>query len=94
MVWCDIGRGVIVAATAALHLLGALNTPLILLSVVGCSTWRLSASRRGWPCRLSARRRLYTTGTALNQTLSTVCEVIGLSLAGAVVGCWAWPVRC
>ncbi len=87
MVWCDIGRGVIVAATAALHLLGALNTPLILLSVVGCSTLealRVPAGVAIVPSLLS--EELYTTGTALNQTLSRVCEVIGLSLAGAVEG--------
>ena len=87
MVWCDIGRGVIVALTAALYLLGWLRTPLILLSVVGCSTLeslRIPAGVAVVPALLS--EELYPTGIALDSSLSRVCEIAGLALAGVVVG--------
>jgi len=87
MVWCDIGRCILVALMAALHLLGWLNTPLILLSVVGCSTLeslRVPAGVAIVPSLLS--EELYPTGVALNNSLSRICEIVGLALAGAVVG--------
>ncbi len=87
MVWCDLGRGIIVALTAALHLLGHLNTPLILMSVVGCSTLealRIPAGVAIVPSLLS--ETLYPAGVALDSSLSRICEVIGLALAGVVVG--------
>lgn len=86
MVLFDIGRGLVVAATAALYVLGHL-TPVILtgmmLLISTLEAFRSPAGSAIVPLLL--KPELYKVGSALNQTASRVTELVGLALAGGVV---------
>ena len=86
MVLFDIGRGLVVAATAGLYVLGHL-TPVILtgmmLLISTLEAFRSPAGSAIVPLLL--RPELYKVGSALNQTASRVTELVGLALAGGVV---------
>ena len=84
---CDLGRGICVLAEAALHAMGLLTTPLILLGVLINSTLEALSTPAGVSVvpRL-LREELYTAGIALRKTLSSTMELIGLACAGAIVG--------
>ena len=86
MVLFDIGRGLVVAATAALYVLGHL-TPVILtammLLISTLEAFRSPAGSAVVPLLL--KPELYKVGSALNQTASRVTELVGLALAGGVV---------
>jgi len=86
MVLFDIGRGLVVAATAALYMLGHL-TPVILtgmmLLISTLEAFRSPAGSAIVPLLL--KPELYKVGSALNQTASRITELVGLALAGGVV---------
>ncbi len=86
MVLCDLGRGAVVAFTAAAFLFGQLSTSLIIISVLLNSTLealRVPAGAAVAPLLLDKDK--FDVGTALNQTLGRVCEVVGLALAAPTV---------
>jgi len=91
MVLFDIGRGLVVAATAALYVLGHL-TPVILtammLLISTLEAFRSPAGSAVVPLLL--KPELYKVGSALNQTASRVTELVGLALAGGVVALLGW----
>lgn len=86
MIIFDVGRGLVVAAGVGFYLLGRL-TPAILtgmtLLISTLEAFRSPAGAAIVPKLLSPE--LYKVGTALNQSLSRVTELIGLALAGGVV---------
>lgn len=86
MALCDLGRGLSVLATAALHAAGLLTTPLILLGVLVNSTLEALST----PAGVSLVPRilpdeLYTPGLALKKALNSSMELIGLCCAGTIV---------
>lgn len=86
MVLCDVGRGAVVSLTAAAYLTGTINTAVIILSVVLSSALealRVPAGAAVQPALLDKDK--YLVGQALNSTVSRVCEIVGLSLAGGAV---------
>lgn len=86
MVFFDIGRGIVVVAGVAFYLLGRLTPALLTGMTLLISTLEAFRSPAGAAIvpKLLAPE-LYKVGTALNQTLSRVTELIGLALAGGVV---------
>ena len=86
MVLTDIGRGVIVALVALLYMNDSV-TPLILALCTFLNStleaFRIPAGLAIVPKLLD--RDKYTIGSALNSTLSRICEIIGLASAGAVI---------
>ncbi len=89
MVLCDLGRGVIIAVTGMLYLLGALQ-PWYLLALTFMSStlesFRIPAGLAAFPRILG--RENYDHGTGLSGTLSRVSELVGLAAAGAIIGQW------
>ncbi len=86
MVLCDIGRGAVVALTAAAYVTGTIGTAVIMLSVVLNSTLealRVPAGVAVQPALLDEDK--YLVGLALGGTVSRVCEIAGLALAGGTV---------
>jgi len=86
MVLFDVGRGLVVAVTAAFYVLGYL-TPAILtglmLLISTLEAFRSPAGSAIVPLLL--KPELYKVGSALNQTGSRIAEIVGLALAGGVV---------
>ena len=86
MVHFDIGRGLVVAATAALYMLGHLTPVILTAMMLLISTLEAFRSPAGSAIvPLLLRPELYKVGSALNQTASRVTELVGLALAGGVV---------
>ncbi len=86
MVLFDIGRGLVVAATAALYMLGHLNPVILTVMMLLISTLEAFRSPAGSAIvPLLLKPELYKVGSALNQTASRVTELVGLALAGGVV---------
>ena len=86
MVLCDIGRGLVVLATGLLFYKGLLTPLGIAVFTVLNSTLealRVPAGLAIVPSLLDKDK--YTLGLALNSTLSRVCEVVGLALAGSII---------
>lgn len=87
MVVTDVIRGMITAGLAALYLANALNPWILLIFTLINSTveaFRLPASLAVVPKVLEEKH--YEYGTALNSTLSTVVQLIGLGTAGLIIG--------
>ena len=86
MVLFDIGRGLVVAATAALYVLGHLTPVILTVMMLLISTLEAFRSPAGSAIvPLLLKPELYKVGSALNQTASRVTELVGLALAGGVV---------
>jgi len=86
MILFDIGRGLVVAATAALYVLGHLTPVILTCMMLLISTLEAFRSPAGSAIvPLLLQPELYKVGSALNQTASRVTELIGLALAGGVV---------
>ena len=86
MVLFDIGRGLVVAATAALYVLGHLTPVILTAMMLLISTLEAFRSPAGSAIvPLLLKPELYKVGSALNQTASRVTELVGLALAGGVV---------
>ena len=86
MVLFDIGRGLVVAATAALYMLGHLTPVILTAMMLLISTLEAFRSPAGSAIvPLLLKPELYKVGSALNQTASRVTELVGLALAGGVV---------
>ncbi len=86
MVLTDIGRGVIVALVALLYMNDSVAPLILALCTFLNSTleaFRIPAGLAIVPKLLD--RDKYTIGSALNSTLSRICEIIGLASAGAVI---------
>ncbi|MGM9522143.1 MAG: MFS transporter [Oscillospiraceae bacterium] len=87
MVLCDIGRGLAVMMTAMFYFLGKLNSLIIVISVILNSTLealRVPASSAFTPTLLDEEN--YAVGSGLSSTLGRLSEIIGLVLAGGIVG--------
>lgn len=93
MVFTDIIRGVTTTCLALLYLLGYL-TPwaMLLFTLINSSVeaFRLPAGLAATPKILD--EKYYTYGTALNTTLSTAMQLIGLGMAGIIIG--AFGIGC
>ena len=86
MVLFDIGRGLVVAVTAAVYLLGRLTPALLTVMMLLISTLEAFRSPAGSAIvPLLLKPELYRVGSALNQTASRITELVGLALAGGVV---------
>ena len=86
MVLFDVGRGLVVAATAALYVLGQLTPVILTAMMLLISTLEAFRSPAGSAIvPLLLKPELYKVGSALNQTASRVTELVGLALAGGVV---------
>ena len=86
MVLFDIARGLVVAATAAIYMMGRLTPTLLAGMMVLISTLEAFRSPAGSAIvPLLLKSELYKVGSALNQTASRVSEIVGLALAGGVV---------
>ncbi|HWQ98110.1 MAG TPA: MFS transporter [Clostridia bacterium] len=86
MVLFDIGRGLVVAVTAAIYLLGHLTPALLTVMMLLISTLEAFRSPAGSAIvPLLLKPELYRVGSALNQTASRITELVGLALAGGVV---------
>jgi len=86
MVLFDIGRGLVVAVTAAVYLLGHLTPALLTVMMLLISTLEAFRSPAGSAIvPLLLKPELYRVGSALNQTASRITELVGLALAGGVV---------
>jgi DHA3 family macrolide efflux protein-like MFS transporter len=86
MVLMDIARGLCMLATTLLFMTGTLTPALLAIVTILNSSFeafRVPAGISIVPSILDEEH--YTTGTALNSTLSRVAEVIGLALAGSVI---------
>lgn len=86
MVFCDIGRGLVVFITALSALNGTATAGLLILMTVLNSTLeslRMPAGTAIVPLLLDEDK--YAVGTALNQTLSRVFEFIGTACAGVII---------
>ncbi len=87
MVAADIIRGVVTAGLALLYVAGGL-TPWILLGFTLINStveaFRLPAAMAVTPQVLE--KKYYEYGTALNSTLSSAVELIGLGAAGFIIG--------
>ncbi|MEZ4626725.1 MAG: MFS transporter, partial [Eubacteriales bacterium] len=86
MIIFDIGRGLVVAATAAFYVAGLLTPALLTAMMLLISTLEAFRSPAGTAIvpKLLAPE-LYKVGSALNQTASRIAELVGLALAGGVV---------
>ena len=86
MVLFDIGRGLVVAATAALYVLGHLTPVILTAMMLLISTLEAFRSPAGSAIvPLLLKPELFKVGSALNQTASRITELVGLALAGGVV---------
>lgn len=87
MVLTDAVRAIIVAVLAVLYVNGLVTPWIMLLFTLLISTveaFCLPASTAILPKLL--KEEYYEFGTALNNSLSTVVELIGLSMAGVIIG--------
>ena len=86
MIIFDIGRGLVVAATAAFYIGGMLTPVLLTAMMLLISTLEAFRSPAGTAIvpKLLAPE-FYKVGSALNQTASRISELVGLALAGGVV---------
>ncbi|MBO5283129.1 MAG: MFS transporter [Lachnospiraceae bacterium] len=87
MVLADAVRAIIVAALAILYITGQVTPWILLLFTLIISTveaFCLPASASLLPRLL--KEEYYEFGTALNSSLSTVVELIGLGMAGVIIG--------
>ena len=87
MVLADAVRAIIVAALAILYITGQVTPWILLLFTLIISTveaFCLPASAALLPRLL--KEEYYEFGTALNSSLSTVVELIGLGMAGVIIG--------
>ena len=86
MALCDVGRGVLVLATALLYAAGLL-TPVLLAAFTVMNSClealRAPSSAALMPMLLDEDK--YTLGAALSGTLCRVSEIVGLCLAGGIV---------
>ncbi len=86
MILFDIGRGLVVAATAALYVLGHLTPVILTAMMLLISTLEAFRSPAGSAIvPLLLKPELFKVGSALNQTASRITELVGLALAGGVV---------
>lgn len=86
MILFDIGRGLVVAVTAGLYVLGHLTPVILTAMMLLISTLEAFRSPAGSAIvPLLLRPELFKVGSALNQTASRVTELVGLALAGGVV---------
>jgi len=86
MVLFDIARGLVVAATAGLYVLGYLTPAILTGMMLLISTLEAFRSPAGSAIvPLLLKPELYKVGSALNQTGSRIAEIVGLALAGGVV---------
>lgn len=86
MVITDIIRGICVGGIATAMLLGIVNQWMLLgttLVISSAEAFRNPASTALIPKLLE--RKYYEFGTALNSSISTVMELVGLGLAGAII---------
>ena len=87
MVVTDIVRGVTTSGLAILYLAGHVNPWILLLFTLINSTveaFRLPAALAVMPQILE--EKYYAYGTSLNSTLSTVVQMIGMGMAGVIIG--------
>lgn len=86
IVFCDIGRGVLVAATALLFSTGMLQ-PWMIITVTGLNStleaFRNPAGMAVFP-QIIAKEK-YTLAMSLSGALSRAAELIGMGLAGVIV---------
>ena len=86
MVLFDIGRGLVVAVTAGLYVLGYLTPAILTAMMLLISTLEAFRSPAGSAIvPLLLKPELFKVGAALNQTGSRIAEIVGLALAGGVV---------
>lgn len=86
MVLFDIGRGLVVAVTAGLYVLGYLTPAILTAMMLLISTLEAFRSPAGSAIvPLLLKPELFKVGSALNQTGSRIAEIVGLALAGGVV---------
>ena len=86
MIIFDIARGMVVAATAAVYVMGLLTPALLTAMMLLISTLEAFRSPAGSAIvPLLLQQELYKVGSALNKTASSVAELVGLALAGGVV---------
>lgn len=87
MVVTDVIRGIVTAGLAVFYLADALNPWILLIFTLinsAVEAFRLPASMAVVPKVLEEKH--YEYGTALNATLSTVVQLIGLGTAGVIIG--------
>lgn len=86
MVCCDIGRGVLVTATALLFYTGTLQSWIVIV-VTGLNStleaFRGPAGTAVFPKIVTKEK--YTLATSLSGALSRVAELIGMGLAGVII---------
>lgn len=86
MVLFDIGRGLVVMATAGLYVMNLLTPAILTAMMLLISTLEAFRSPAGSAIvPLLLKPELYKVGSALNQTGSRIAEIVGLALAGGVV---------
>lgn len=86
MIFCDWGRAFLVAVTAALMLTQSLNAVVLVIITLLNSTlesFRIPAGSAIVPMILEKEK--YSVGTALNQTVSRIFELIGTGVAGGII---------
>ena len=82
MVLFDIGRGLVVAVTAGLYVLGYLTPAILTAMMLLISTLEAFRSPAGSAIvPLLLKPELFKVGSALNQTGSRIAEIVGLALA-------------
>lgn len=87
IVCCDLGRGIIVGGIAILFMTGLLSVPVVFIATFINSTFESFRSPAGGaiiPLILSKEN--YTYGMSLFSTSSRIVEIVGLAVAGAIVG--------
>lgn len=87
IICCDLGRGIVVASIAILFMAGLLNVPIIFIASFLNSTFEAFRTPAGGaiiPLILSKEN--YNYGISLSSTSSRVVELVGLAVAGAIVG--------
>lgn len=89
MVLTDFGRGLLVLLIAMLFLFGELSPWTLAICTFLMSTleaFGLPASMAIYPKIISKEK--YTVATSLNQSASQVSQIIGMALAGVIIGFW------
>lgn len=87
MILCDLGRGTAVILIAILFMTGNLNVATLMLATVVNSSleaFRVPASSSFTPLVLDKEK--YTIGMGLSGGSSRVAEIVGMALAGGIVG--------
>lgn len=87
MVLTDFGRGIIVFLTALLLMTGHLTPWILLIFTFLNSTleaFRLPAGMAVYPKIISKEK--YTLATSLNQSISQIAQIVGMALAGFIIG--------